>query len=164
MEKCAFCPEPATVHITDMKRGDYRELHLCQKCADKEQSVAVQKPPSLEHYIKTVIAAYAGGATGDLARLTCPACGLPYMEFRSGGRLGCATEYEVFKPGLLPLLQRVHGHVSHTGKRPRRGAATPGSQAVFVQLRRQLRDAIDREQYELAAQLRDQIRGKGVSA
>jgi protein arginine kinase activator len=162
MAKCEFCPEPATVHITDMKRGKYRELHLCEKCAEKEQSVKWQKQMSLEEYIKGVIAAYAGSLSGDLAKLECPHCGTKYMEFRAQGRLGCPADYTVFHKGLAPLLERIHGKVTHVGKAPRRGSAAPGRQSELVRLRRELQAAVAQEDYETAAVLRDRLREKDV--
>ena len=61
-----------------------------------------------------------GQLTDELARLTCPACGIKYMEFRSEGRLGCPHDYQVFRTGLEPLLNKIHRADRHVGKRPRR--------------------------------------------
>jgi protein arginine kinase activator len=78
------------------------------------------------------------------------------MEFRSRGRLGCPRDYEVFARGLLPLLQRAHGATRHVGKAARR---SPSASRRLL-LRAQLRRAIAREDFELAARLRDQLRLK----
>ena len=81
------------------------------------------------------------------------------MEFRSDGRLGCPADYEVFRAGLLPILQRIHRATRHVGKVPRR-LAPENRAAEVLKLRQQLRRAVDAENYELAAQLRDLIRQK----
>src|SRR5437660_247160 len=54
----------------------------------------------------------------ELARLTCPHCGIKYMEFRGEGRLGCPHDYAVFRAGLEPILRRVHRATAHVGKSP----------------------------------------------
>ncbi len=82
------------------------------------------------------------------------------MEFRAAGRLGCPHDYEVFRVGLEPLLQRWHRSVRHKGKTPRHGRAVAAAGAGLLELRGRLRQAVDAEAYEEAAQLRDLIRQK----
>jgi protein arginine kinase activator len=89
------------------------------------------------------------------------------MEFRADGRLGCPADYELFRAGLLPILQRIHRATRHAGKVPRRPAATtesgPRAAAELLDLRQRLRRAVDSEDYERAAALRDLIRQKEAS-
>src|SRR4029079_17119303 len=94
----------------------------------------------------------------QLTRLTCPACGLKYGEFRTPGRPGCPHDYEAFKPGLVPLLERLHRKTTHVGKRPKRRPKATLSE--ITELRKELRQAVDREDYERAAHLRDLIKQK----
>src|SRR5262249_31302095 len=93
----------------------------------------------------------------ELARLACPVCGIKYMEFRAEGRLGCPHDYEVFRAGLGPLLQRIHRAERHKGKVPRRRPPAGAVQSE-VELRRRLRAAVEAESYEEAARLRDLLR------
>jgi protein arginine kinase activator len=158
--KCEFCSEPATVHITDMSSGKYHVLHLCEECAGKENVGPFKMQLTVEQIVKGIIAAYAGEQTGELAKLTCPYCGTRYMEFRQKGRLGCPADYEVFRKGLLPILQRIQGCSEHKGKCPRRGAAAGSPQAELIRLRQELQRAVEREHFEEAARLRDLIRAK----
>lgn len=155
--KCDFCSEAATVHITDMSSGKYRVLHLCGGCAEKEKNGDLTQQLNVENIVKGIIAAYAGELVGELAKLSCPYCGTKYMEFRAKGRLGCPADYEVFQKGLMPMLGRIHGSTEHKGKCPRRGSSAAGPKAELIRLRRELRDAVEREDYEQAAQLRDLI-------
>ncbi len=101
--KCESCASPATVHLTDIVNGTKREMHLCQECAEKQQLLK-QSEINLPAILQTLIGQHVGNPTDALARLTCPACGIKYMEFRAGGRLGCPHDYEVFRVGLEPLL------------------------------------------------------------
>jgi protein arginine kinase activator len=81
---------------------------------------------------------------------------MKFMEFRSGGRLGCPLDYWVFSKGLTPLLQRFHGATRHIGKTARRREGAMDR----LRLRTRLREAIAHEKYEEAARLRDLLRFK----
>jgi protein arginine kinase activator len=159
--KCQFCSNPATVHLTDIVDSHKKELHLCQSCAEKHHLVNPKQELNLPAILQNLIGQHLGPETDELARLTCPACGIKYMEFRAQGRLGCPHDYEVFRGGLAPLLQRIHRSDRHLGKTPQRSVLAPEQQAELVELRRSLQSAIDREAYEEAARLRDLLRRKG---
>jgi protein arginine kinase activator len=157
--KCQFCSNPATVHLTDIVDLHKKELHLCQSCAEKHQLIHKQEL-NLPAILKNLIGQHLGPQTDELARLTCPACGIKYMEFRAQGRLGCPHDYVVFRAGLAPLLQRIHRSDRHVGKAPHRSVLPPERQAELVELRRRLQRAIKAEAYEEAARLRDLLRKK----
>src|SRR5207248_5893507 len=133
--------------------------HLCQSCANK-QHLFKKQDLNLPAILHTILGQHVGPLTDELARLTCPVCGIKYMEFRAEGRLGCPNDYEVFRVGLEPLLQRIHRAGRHVGKTPRHGARTAVLQAEIVDLNRRLRQAIQEEAYEEAARLRDLLRQK----
>ena len=97
------------------------------------------------------------------AGLECEHCGMTWAEFRQGGLLGCSHDYEVFEKDLTPLLQRAHeGATHHVGKVPTRrrrgGRVTMKRQIDVTKLRKELAKAVELEDYERAAKLRDQIR------
>jgi protein arginine kinase activator len=157
--RCQRCPKPATLHITEiMGPKQLEELHFCEDCAQKhlyEQphtplAKATESKPTVELDQENIEA---------LNKLTCPHCGITFKDFRSTGRLGCPQDYEVFRAQLIPLLDNIHGEMRHQGKSPRRKYQGKQNTSVLGGLRRQLQGAIAREDYELAAQLRDKIRG-----
>jgi protein arginine kinase activator len=159
---CQRCPGEAKVHLTETVDGRHRQLHLCVACARKAGLGLPESAPSLalDRVVQDLIIAHVGELVGELASLTCPDCGLKFMEFRSRGRLGCPNDYRVFARGLLPLVQRAHGATRHVGKVARR---RPDA-TERLRLRTRLREAIAREDYELAARLRDQLRPKDADA
>jgi len=87
----------------------------------------------------------------------CPECGITFNEFRESGRFGCAHDYSEFLEELIPLLENIHEDTTHVGKRPRHALMGTQDQARLVHLRNSLRAAVEAEDYESAAQLRDQI-------
>jgi protein arginine kinase activator len=156
---CQKCRSEATVHLTENVNGTLRETHLCTRCARKAGVVASGPAPEfgLDEVLQKLITANVGELVGDLARRSCPDCGLRFMEFRVEGRLGCPADYEAFGPGLLPMLRKAQGASRHVGKVPARGQR-PGAR---LRLRAELRDAVAREDYEAAARLRDRLRQEG---
>ncbi len=156
---CDTCRErDAVVHLTQVVDGAVTQVHLCEKCAaDKgvETTVASPKTP-LTSLLQTVQQQLAVG-TSDQAR--CNFCQATYKDFRASGRLGCARCYGTFEPQLRDLLQRVHGATRHTGRQY--GPPAPDQlqrASTVLELREQLRRAIELEQFEQAAKLRDQLK------
>lgn len=159
--KCQKCEKPATFHITELTGDEPVERHLCETCAQdyllQEDSQTPASPT-----IGGVLAKQfkLGQAAEELAKLdkrTCPQCGISFLEFRNQGRLGCPHDYVYFEKELIPLIANIHGETTHTGKRPRNGAGTD-DRSEIIRLRREMKEAIEREDYEQASQLRDKIR------
>jgi protein arginine kinase activator len=149
--------------LTESINGKIREVHLCASCARDSGLTNTQPPPDLglDAVVQTLILTHVGELVGEMAQRRCPLCGQKYMEFRAQGRLGCPNDYEVFTPGLPALLKRAHGATRHVGKRPTR---RPDASLERLRVRAQLRSAVNRENYEEAARLRDQLRQKDSEA
>jgi protein arginine kinase activator len=157
--KCQLCSKPATVHLTKIVENQKREIHLCQACAEAQHLVKEQDL-NLPAILQSLIGQHLGPQSDELARLSCPVCGIKFMEFRSQGRLGCPYDYMVFRNGLGTLLHRIHRATRHVGKSPRRPGPDLQSLVEIAQLRSQLQSAVDAEAYEEAARLRDLLRKK----
>lgn len=160
--KCQTCGKAATVHLTDIVQGKKRVTHLCQECAEKQEIIKHQEL-NLSAILQTVIGQHVGPATDELSRLTCPTCGIKYMEFKAEGRLGCPRDYQVFQSALEGLLFRIHRATRHQGKKPRTGPLHQERQQELIELRRQQREAVEAEAFEEAARLRDLIRQKELA-
>ena len=155
---CENCKQkPATFHVVEITEGEKREVHLCEDCA-REKKIAVPPSLSLNEILSSLMEAHAGKEVPELSNVACPNCGMTYAAFKEGGRLGCPRDYAVFRPGLVPFLERIHGATSHKGKGPRQTEGDTRSTAELLRLRRELSGAIENERYEEAAELRDRIR------
>jgi protein arginine kinase activator len=158
--QCQRCSRQATIHLTNVQAGGVREeVHLCEPCAEKAK-ILVKTELNLSSILQNLLGSHVSTAAGERAAVTCPTCGIKYGEFRAEGRLGCPHDYEVFRAELQPLLQRIHHSGQHVGKCPRHAGARGRSHKELLELRRQLREAVDGERYEQAAQIRDLIRAK----
>ncbi len=153
---CQYCGKrEAKIHFTEIKDGKQTEMHICEHCAH-EKNVALAFPSLLSHIVKGPGA--VSPSESDAVPKTCPKCGLSYADFKSKGRLGCPDCYSSFAAVLVPLLEKVHGAARHGGSTPQRlrGMITANQEAR--ELRKELDEAIEAEEYERAAGLRDQIR------
>ena len=159
---CDNCKErEAIINLTQVEHDSKVTLHLCEQCAQQkgvETGVAIMKSP-LGNFLGALGkggALVPAGAEG----MRCPACGSSLRDFRDTGRLGCDQCYVAFDAHLRDLLRRLHGSSQHVGERylppGASGEATAASQ--LLELRDQLRRAVESENFELAAELRDQIR------
>lgn len=159
MKKCSRCSKPATLHITELREGEVDVLHLCESCAHEYLTSAQSEPaePAASGLSGKIKAANSDRDLEELDLLTCPNCGISFREFRSQGRLGCPHDYIAFRNELMPLLENIHGETQHTGKLPKRAPDASRRQYRLIKLRSNLRDAVEQEDYEAAAGLRDEI-------
>ena len=155
--RCQRCKDvPATVHLTDLQHGEQRESHLCSDCAEQEGVIMKTQQAPLNEVLSKFVMQKASAQ--ELADLTCEECGMSFVEFRSNGQLGCPNDYDVFKRALEPLITRTHeGATQHSGKTPGSAPVEMKSKIDLLRLRRELKTAVDKEDYESAAGLRDEI-------
>lgn len=96
------------------------------------------------------------GRASESLNPKCPVCGLDLMEFRTSGRLGCPIDYDIFANTLEAFFESNQLASLHVGKWPRRGP----NRFEALKDRAELRLAIESQNYELAALLRDRIRDR----
>ncbi len=158
---CESCKQnPATVHLTNLYHhgNTKKEVHLCEDCAEDQGLSMNVQPQSVSEVIGNFLEPASGREIQDLLDQKCPCCGITYPEFRSRGRLGCCNDYKVFRAGLEPLLEKIHGKKQHVGKVPSAVGKEVEREKTLRQLRLDLDQAVKLEAYERAAEIRDRIR------
>jgi len=158
---CDICHKnEATVHLTEIIDNQITELHLCEECA-RQKGAKMEQHFGLADLLAGLSDLGQQFESVGKAKLKCPNCGLTYEDFRRIGRLGCSECYEAFKDSLEILLKRIHGSTQHLGRAPaaRAKTAAPLKKASVIELlRAKLQTAIEMEEFEEAAKLRDKIR------
>jgi protein arginine kinase activator len=163
---CDQCRErEAVIHLTQIVNEQVTTLHLCEKCAAEK---GVESPGSA---VKTPLGSFLAAMgkqteqpTTARSADTCARCGASFQDFRESGRLGCPDCYRAFESPLRDLLRRLHGSTHHLGERyvereaPAPVTAEPPVRQQAADLREQLRLAVETENFELAAELRDRLR------
>jgi len=172
---CDRCGErEATIHEVLIQSGSKLESHLCEACA---QSAATPASSVLTTGVDLGKSFGIGDPTPEIPTqakdAVCPECGREWSSVRRTGLVGCPTCYEAFEDRLRPLIERAHeGGACHIGKSPRRrleslkregrdlgellGDEHERAERMRL-LRKQLGDALEQEQYERAAQIRDEL-------
>jgi len=164
VSQCQACQQrEAVVHLTQIANGEVTTMHLCSKCAAErgiETEAAVTQSPLGAFLAAMGTEPVATDTEAEPDR--CPACGATLQDFRASGRMGCAECWTTFEAPLRDLLRRVHGATRHVGRTDSAKDASAreagGGADRRSELREQLRLAILAEEFERAAQLRDQLR------
>jgi len=153
---CQNCKkQTATVHLTDLAKGEKTEKHLCEQCAT-EEGVTVKQHVSINDVLNSFLMSQSG--VQELAKLKCPESGMGFIEFRNQGLLGCPNDYDAFGEALANVIERAQdNHTHHAGKAPGQAVEINTLQHKRLELQRELREAVEKEDYERAAVLRDQL-------
>lgn len=135
---------------------------MCQACNAREASVQFTEVVGEQKHSSWLCADCAhtkglyvsmdweGGTRGRPSQLRrCQLCGSTIAAIRRSGRVGCPNCYEEFAEFIEPLLQRVHGRTRHLD--------SVDADSELLHLRAQLAQAVKREDFELAARLRDRL-------
>ena len=158
--QCCVCKEkPATVHLTQIVGDKMQKLDLCEDCA---KTKGINDPTSFG--LADLDLVLGLGASQQLEQaaggveLKCPRCGFTQADFKKSGRLGCPECYVTFAEGLRGLLKTMHKGTRHTGKAPEALRSTRENADKLKTLQAKLAKAIKDENYEQAAQVRDEIK------
>ncbi len=159
---CQNCGKnTATSYVHSVVNGVVKDKYLCSECASKQKLNELYNDD-----IFKMFSSFFGTGAVNKATKKCDSCGITFDEILSTGRLGCPNCYEAFYNELMPTLKKVHGSTMHIGSHPNN---MPDSKEIIVTdkiadelslLKQQLKEAIENEEYEKAAVLRDQIRKK----
>lgn len=164
---CQSCQmNTATTHIKSIVNGELTEYALCPECAKK------MGYGNLFHdFTGFGLGSFLGGFFGESAvpQITrCGKCGSSFEEISHSGKVSCAECYRTFRDQLLPSIQRIHGTARHQGKRPGTMAiqvvkkpeitVTPKAADPLEEKKQAMQKAIETQDFERAAVLRDEIR------
>ena len=159
--QCQICnKKQATIHLTEITDGLRNEMHVCENCAT-EQGIIIKSQMPINELLSSLLASQPADDeifTASAKELLCPNCGFTLDQFRKESILGCPQDYEIFEKALLPLIEKAHnGKTYHCGKVPSKTPAVEKKQIELLNLRKQLEKAVQSEDYETAATLRDKI-------
>jgi len=154
--QCDVCQsKEATVFLTQIVDGKMQKVNLCENCS-KEKGVNDPTGFALTDLLLGL------GASQEIEKspssVKCPICGFTQADFKKTGRLGCSNCYMVFTDGIGPMLKNMHKGTQHTGKTPAAFHKIREHSEKIKTLQENLTKAIEAEEFELAANLRDEIR------
>ena len=156
---CENCMKnPATTHIRTIINGVVTEKNLCGYCAAKGGYSKF-----VNNSFASMLASMFGNelATGTIKETRCDCCGTRFSDIAETGKMGCSECYKAFSDKLIPYLKRVHGTTEHIGKRPTETDTLPvpvTTESRIEQLRGEMLKAVQAEEFEKAAKIRDEIK------
>lgn len=164
---CQECNQrQATLHFTKIVNGEKAEVHICERCAQEKGGLFNE---NMGFSINNLLAGLLNiesnfqhpkaNSFPKTEELRCPHCHLSFKDFVRVGKFGCAKCCETFNKQLDPILKRVHsGNTAHIGKIPKRIGGTLHLKKQIMEMKDDLKDLIEQEEFEKAAEVRDKIR------
>lgn len=155
--KCQNCGKNnANVRYTQVVNGDKMELFLCDECAN-EMNIGMNFDFGMNDVFSSFFDDFAGLKTIAMPEITkCNSCGLTYDEFSNTGMFGCERCYDTFSNRLDGVLNRIHGSNRHLINDKKESNKKELSE--LDKLKNELKDCIEKEEYEKAAVIRDKIK------
>ncbi len=162
---CQNCKKKeATTHIKRVINGEATQSHLCSACA---QSLGYNN--FFDDFSFNLPSLFSGFFEDSMLSLTesrldrCEVCSCSFDDIIKSGNVGCANCYEKFYSKLLPSIQRIHGKVKHAGSIPKNTAEPivpkeKTAEEKIADLQKEMTKAIETENFERAAILRDEIK------
>ena len=144
--------------MAQVENGELTRFYACRECANALNYGAISISSAMESGAKVQPAAAPAEAPDEGADTTCPRCGLSYRAFRESMKFGCADCYEAFAARLPTLLAQVQADTHHVGKIPPRIRSAQDMASAIADLRAKIKQAVGREDFAHAAELRDQVR------
>jgi protein arginine kinase activator len=156
--KCEICnKKEAVIHVQQIMGSSVYELHLCEDCA-KAKGIAAKNDDiklSLQDLLLGLVDFRSEGQKNEAS--SCPSCGMTYIDFRKGGRVGCTGCFAAFQKDIASVFGGKKKTILHAGKYPEKLRVLKTLLIDREELKLKLDEAVKQENYEVAAALRDRI-------
>lgn len=160
---CTSCKaKQATVFYKETVNGKTKELALCPECAAKlgigAMATGFFEEDPLASFFNSVLVNPHRTPSMVREEKRCEKCGMRFSQIAKAGKLGCPACYEAFAEELAPTVRKLHGSVEPRGRAPRRFGEKHRLEKTLGKLKEDLKKAIEKQEFEVAAKLRDEIR------
>ncbi len=154
----------ATVHYTQIVNNKVTKIHLCEECSAeiKKDSKSIEVLFAIPQFLAGLLdmESAESDAFDDLMSDTksCPKCKTTINDIKETGKFGCSQCYEAFADKIELLIKKIHSGQQHLGKVPTKVAEKVKIKVKIEEMRNDLKKHVEKEEYEQAAELRDNIR------
>ena len=157
---CDVCKKnEATTYFQQTINGNTVSQHLCSECASKVgvNSIFSNSTLNVDQFFTNLLGS-TFKQTLPNEQKTCPNCQATLAQISKAGKVGCSTCYETFYEELIPSIEKIHGRATHIGKVSHVASAKLKRKYKLTQMEKSLNEAIDNQEFEKAARLRDEIK------
>jgi Uncharacterized protein with conserved CXXC pairs len=146
--------------LTQIINNKKAEIYLCEQCANGKGHFGFGPAINLGDFLPGFIVSGDNDSQMDIdiENESCDICGMSFEDFRKTGKMGCSSCYQSYSDRIKPILKRLHGNTEHTGKAPSKISKVLEASREIDRLKEMLGKAIQSEEYEKAAELRDRIK------
>lgn len=146
--------------------GIEQEIYLCNDCFSELSIQSLVYNINIYNDIINKLFMKELKLTAAMDSKKCSSCDSSIYDINETGKLGCSNCYTFFKDELIEIIYKIHGQTNHIGKAPTNyqlslkdntNENTLDIQENIDRLQSELKQAIEAEEYELAAELRDKI-------
>lgn len=164
---CNLCKKRvAVVFFEQITNNGKRKVCLCEKCATARGIVGVSQVPDARKIVDLIaeLDANSEKSQGDAKRI-CPVCKRSLFEIKKTHRVGCSYCYTAFAKEIAKLASKIFVltdeqkvAIAKKSSSPTVGGTVGRTIRSIKTLEKKLAIAVDEENYELAAELRDKIK------
>lgn len=155
---CDICgAERPEINIQQVIGQKKRSIHLCRKCANAEG--IIKNNDTLEISLSKLVSFYLD-IENKKKNPVCPHCGKTLQEIRKTQKIGCeecVIQFGKYVSKALGIGSSHGAHVQYSGNIPARMKMVKDVLVDLEILKKQLKTAINDEDYEKAALIRDRI-------
>jgi len=88
----------------------------------------------------------------------CLGCGSTIRDISKSGKAGCSECYNTFRREFSSVAGRIHGRREHNGRAPRKTSEKNEIMNRIAELEAERTQAVKKENYERAAEIRDELK------
>ena len=155
---CELCGrEKAVVRIRQIIGNESKEMHLCETCA-REKGILGSEGGVGDGVAWLLQGLFEKVPSKTSQAAACPVCGSRFRDIRETSRVGCSQCYMTFTKDLRRMMKSSGSAKTHKGKLPNRVLSYKLFFIDRENLKINLKTALDNEDYEKAALLRDKIK------
>jgi protein arginine kinase activator len=161
--QCDECKDSeAVINFTQIVNNEMTTYHLCEKCAEQKglgEEEKIKDSPLSSFMSEMGTESDDTASVGKGSQVECETCKSKFSDFKKTGRLGCPECYNAFEDELSSLLRKIHGSHIHVGKGLKKESHEVSPVETKIRdLKKRLEESVSREEFEMAARLRDEIK------
>ncbi len=155
---CDVCKNKnADISVEQSIGSNVKHIFLCRDCAKKWGLEMF--PENLDISITKLLNKYDKNKKNEeLNYLSCPYCGKKLSEIQKDKKIGCINCFLCFKSEITNILRKVKTNIKYTGKVQNAVPKEFSQKLSILELKQKLQKALNAEEYEQAALLRDELK------